>query len=305
MNTSEQPMSDGLQEPTTQTPEAGSTAPEILPPSSPMPRKRGSDQIKAIEALLAGDDPEPEPETAPEGSEDGQEPDAEGAEAAQRAEGAEDAQEPPEKPATLNELAEKLDMAPEDLYSLAINTRDGEQVSIGALKDAYQEQDAARAEIAQKADAIKRREAGLVTDVQALGVLDAMQALPENIRQQANAHLVEMAEREYSNFLQLYPDLQQDSNRIAFETGIDEWLGEYGLSQHHFPIRNVAMYRLIKDALEARRELKAIKTPKPKPAPQSVSNRKRAMTKARPQPQTGSRGRQAELQSIANILKGS
>ena len=295
MNMNDPNMNAGLPEQTTPTPEAESTAPETLQPSSETPQQQKlseSEQVKAIEALIAGDKPDDpeqgEPEPAPGAEKAAPEVDS-GTEGA--------------KPLTIAEAAERLEIEPDALYEMTIKTRDGQELSIGALKDAYQKTEATQQEIAKKRDDLSNRENGLASDVMALGVLEAMHQIPEGIRAQANGHLQQMAEREFINFLELFPDYKQDDKRVTFLKGIDDWLGEYGMSSAMIPIKTVGTWRFLKDASEMKAELKRLKTPKAKKAGTPVKPQ-RAKAAPRQQSVTGARGRSAEVANIAKLLKG-
>ena len=212
---------------------------------------------------------------------------------------------PDPEPLTPKGLAEKLDIDPETLYSMQVTVGDS-QVTLGDLKDSFATREATAAETREQLDAIRNREAGLVGDIQALGVLDAMQQLPKNLRDQANSHLVKMAEREYSKFLTLYPEYQIEVNRIAFEKDMNDWMGSYGLSAGMFPVRNVAMYQLIRDAVNARRELAEIKAPKAKKAPKSSKPQRRKSDAPKAQRPRSGGHIQGQVNDIAALMaKGS
>lgn len=300
----------GSQEQTTQTPEAGSTEPQTSPRSSEQ-RLTGGQQLTAISELLANQQQERIEDGNATGSDEGTgtpgeqaggeaertEPDTE-----QAAPASGDESGSGDAVLDVGKVAEQLGVTPEQIYDMEIPTRDGESTTLGKLKDAWQDREKAAAEMQEKADQLKSREGGLVSDIQALAVLDAMQAVPENIRRQAVDHLNTMAEREYSNFLTLYPDLQDDANRIAFDKKVDDWFGEYGLNAGQFPIRTVGMYRLIKDTVEQRDEIKRLKARTPAKAPQSVKRNRAAPSQ--PKVTVTGTGRQAQIEGIAKLLKG-
>ena len=206
-------------------------------------------------------------------------------------------------PLTPKGLAEKLDMEPDDVYSMEITIGD-DKVTLGELKDAYAAQEATAAETQAKVDGLDAREAGLVTDIQALGLLDAMQQLPAKVRDQANAHLTAMAEREYKNFLTLFPDLQKDENRLAFEKDMTDWFKEYGLVEGQFPIRTVGMYRLIKDAIRDRKRAAEARKKVAKKAPKSAKPQQRQAPKGQQQQKRAPSGGtiQSQVDQIAGMM---
>ena len=298
-------MNSGSMEPTTTSSEAVSSAPENSEPksnSSFRERLPESQQIDAIADLLGGggkpDDQHDMDPTDSHMDRDGDEPvdhSATGDSAPDHSEAS---------ALTPAALAEKLEMSPDDVYSMEIKVGD-DTFTLGELKDAQAGREALAAEMQEKDSALNDRESGLVTDIQSLGILDAMEALPENIRQQANNHLTAMAEREYQKFLALYPDMQDDATRLAFDKGVNDWLGEYGVSPGQFPVRTLGMYRLMKETIQMRKELAALKKPKPAKAPKSAKPQRRAPPKAQKAPMPRSGGHiQQQTDAIAALMTG-
>ena len=206
-------------------------------------------------------------------------------------------------PLTPKGLAEKLDIEADDVYSMEITIGD-DKVTLGDLKDAWADQEATAAETQARVDGLDAREAGLVTDIQALGLLEAMQQLPEKVRNQANAHLTAMAEREYKNFLTLYPDLQKETNRLAFEKDMTDWFKEYGLVEGQFPIRTVGMYRLIKDAIRDRKRAAEARKKTAKKAPKSAKPQQRQAPKGGQQQQQKRGPTGGSIQSQVDQIAG-
>ncbi len=133
---------------------------------------------------------------------------------------------------SVKELAQKLDLTPDQLYkALKVTTGDGETATLEELKSVFTERAQAERGTATRQAELDRREAGLATDIQMLGVLDAMQAVPEGIRNQAVQHLNQMAEREWAKFTQLVPDMAEDVNRVQFGQDIEQLLEAYAFRQ--------------------------------------------------------------------------
>ena len=263
-------------------------------------RLSSSEQTAAIEQLLSGDQPN-ETEPVQPGSIDSDEagdggggPDEEGSPTDQsKAEGGR---------LTIDALAQKLDLDPSEIYkALTITTGDGETATLEQLKDSFAKRNSEAQGTALKATELDRREASLATDIQSLGVLDAMQAIPDNIRQSASQHLNQMAEREWNKFTHLAPELEDTATRLQFDKDVQGLLQPYGLSPEHFGVRTVGMLRLIRDVVKDRKHLKKLTEPRPAKAPEPVK-RNRVIGKTAPTPRGN--GRQAELASIAGLLKG-
>jgi len=297
MNMNEDVTSAGSQATTTPTPEAGSTGPETSQPLSQR-KLSGSEQLGAIEQLLKGSqDDDADPGDAGDTPESATGDDTGGGSEAPVLDDVE--------PLSLQSIADKLEIDPEKLYKelrIPHSIGDGGEVSIGELKDVYHKQEASKAEIAKQDEALKRREGGLVSDVQALGLLQARGQLPPETLQQVNTQLVEMAQRTYGDFLDLYPTLKEDGNRVAFEKNINDELSKVGLTPAHFPVQHVGMFQMFKELIDLRAENKKLKKPTPKKAETPVK-RNRQKAPPRQQPLTGVKSRRAELSAIADILK--
>ncbi len=287
--------------------------------SSGSARMSGSEQLAAINALLRGDADDAgdalhdeAEENGSEAARDAQRPAADSdGEAAGGPEPSEGGQDPTEgqdgaetdqpEALTLHGIAEKLEIPVEALYEMAIPIGgDGEVSTFAALKDAYKDRQATEREAALQEVALQKREAALTSDIQALGVLDAMQVLPDHVREQANAHMHQFAEREYGKFLDLVPELQDDATRIAHHKDVDSLLAEYGLIPEQFGAATLGMHRLIRDVLGMRRSLAKLTEPKAQTPPKPVKRNRKAAPRQSEGPKP--KGRAAEIAAIAQLL---
>ena len=315
MNTMRSNTSDGNEAQTTPTPGAASEAPQTSR------RLSSSEQLKSIEALIRGQNEEDdsgngdeaaqgvaEPENAGSGAGEAQppetEPDSEGgAEGEAAGPDAESGAPAEDTRRTVKDVSEALGVTEAELYAMEVSTRDGETISLGELKDAYQEREALAAEMQEKADTLKSREGGLATDIMTLGVLDAMRVIPEENRAKAVKFLSDKAEQQYNDFLHLYPDYQDDAKRMAVTKEFEDFADKAGFNLGEIPLKSVGFYTMAMRVVEMQRELKKLKTPKARTAPKAVKRNRAKPPPAKPV-LTGSRGRRAELEGIAQLLRG-
>lgn len=172
---------------------------------------------------------------------------------------------------TLESVAETLDTDTATLYkNMKIKAGDGSEVTLQAIKDAYDGQAEAQRVSAERDIQHTRREASLTSDLQALGLLDVMQQLPAGAAQKANDRMMQMAETEYTKFLAVTPELQNDGNRIAFENDSRALLKAYDLTPEHFGVRTLGLHRLMQDMLKAKSMIADLTKPKAQQAPKPV-----------------------------------
>lgn len=296
--------------PKTQSPERSEPPPrEAVPePAEPQRLETEADRAQAISDLLAG-----------RSGEDGAPPAEEAAGGAERAEDgrwADPAGDDPETPTgdpepseevsaprTLKELSEKLGVADEDLYNVELTTGDGEAVTLGELKDAWQDREAAERETAEKFDAIDERETALSADAHRLGMMvqDLVDVVgPERVGpllEKQNEQYMRTRERERGMLMHVLPELRDAAKLDQFRDDLAETMGEYGVSRAD--IDRLMDHRLVwfaRDAMRAMRKLRQLKAaPKPAPAPKPrIRN---------PQGSSGGRGGRGSL--IAKARSGS
>jgi hypothetical protein len=212
-------------------------------------------------------------------------------------------------PLTPLDVAAKLDIEPDALYQMELTGSDGSKVTLEQLKDAYAAQTTSEQGIVKREVAQSGREAALSSDIQALGVLEAMQVLPANVRQQAAEHMNAMAHREYAKFRALIPEIQDDAGRIAYETDAMAFLSGFDLSPAHFGAQTVSMHRFVRDAMQNKKALDKLMAPVAKIPPKPVRRSRHAApgkTDARSIVKNAQGGSQAvRTAAIKELLKGS
>ena len=205
------------------------------------------------------------------------------------------------------QIAEQLDIDPAAVYQMDIPTGDGEVVSLQKMKDAYENMASSERVSVEKEQQLTSREAALTTDIQALGVLDAMQAIPAHIRGQANQHITAMAEREYSKFLAITPELHSDENRIAYEGDARKFLGKWGMQPEDFGVRSVKMHRMIRDVMAQSKQLARLLKPEAQKPPKAVRRSRVAVPQSTAQKLIANAkggSRQDKTAAVAALIKG-
>ncbi len=164
-----------------------------------------------------------------------------------------------EGPLTLAEAAERLGIEPSELYSLAITTGDGETVSLGDLKDAYQNRAAAERESAERDAELNSREAQVIADQQVWSVLAASGQLPNHLLETARGAIESHNEREADTLMRLVPELQDNAKLDNFRRDMVRVLGDVGYKAHEIALSDHRQALFVRRYLQMEREVNALK----------------------------------------------
>ncbi len=236
-----------------------------------------AERVTAIDALLAGEEPESDGEGAgePEDLSGG-----EGYEDAEDAALAEDSEpETDVGPLSPTKLAEKLEIPVEDVYKMEIPTGDGEAVKLGELKDAWQNREAAQQETAKREAALDQRETAIVAETRLWGELGDQlnHVLTPQARQKLLDHMAEREVTERRRMVEAIPELGDQSHFDQFRNDVEDMLTkEYGFRPEEIVISDHRHIRVINDLMKLRKRLKALESFKPKPKPPTTKVRGRA-----------------------------
>lgn len=135
------------------------------------------------------------------------------------------------KPKTLAELAERLQLKPEDLYAVEVPMSDGKAVKLGALKDTAAKQDAFTVRELEFEESRVRRESDYVRSLGELRELVA--SLPpsavkpevlEAVRRKHDANV----RMERARTLEIIPEWADEAKRTEELAGMVEHLAGYG-----------------------------------------------------------------------------
>lgn len=212
------------------------------------------------------------------------------------------------KPRTFKEIAEKLGMTPEEVYKMALTTGDGEEVTLGALKDAYVSQETARRETVQREVDLDARETAITQSQRLWSQLGDQlgKVLPPDAMQQLTDHLQQTDERERRTLMQMAPELQDETKLQQFRDDVVETLGQYGYKPHEVVIGDHRQALVIRDLIRAQKRLKALSEYQPEQSPP----RSKRGTQPAPQSQAkiinkARRGNEADkTAAVSAILKG-
>lgn len=268
MNTQPTASMNGLQATQATPQESDTTGPE---PLSPTRRSaRGKDKFREVlEQIEQSDEPRSDDPDGVDHATDSSSPDPV------------DEPEVKAKPKTAEQVAEAAGLTLTELYdTFELNIGDGDTVTLAGAKKRLQDAAEAKQGIAQREAEVEQQRGQYVSDVHALGVLEAMGAIPDNIRQQANQHLMNVAQREANNFRVLHPEYRDETKFQHFAQEVETTLQEFGLSGAQFPVRNVNLYRLLESMLRWKKNSDAYTAPKPKEPPKPT--RKSAERKEAP-----------------------
>lgn len=298
-------------------PKAPSASSESTPQSSEAPDASSSspetpqtqtetDQLRAVSDLLGslgeGADQPPTPrsdEDAP-----GEAPAA--PEGAERGEGAEGAPDPaPAPPASLSEAAERLGMEPSELYKLKLTTGDGETVSLGEIKDAWQDRAARERETAQRATELDTREAAVLADQRLWGELGDQlgQTLSAETRTQLQERLAERDRVERRKTLEAMPELADPARFDAFRDRVAGELEGYGYKPHEIVVGDHRHLVILRDLIRMKDRLAKLEEYRPeKPLPKAAKPRK---PPPRSQVKPNAAASEAEkVSAVSQLLRG-
>lgn len=163
------------------------------------------------------------------------------------------------EPLTLKAAAEKLGVAPEELYKLEISTGDGETVSLSELKDGWQTRAQAERETAERAAALDGREARVIADQQVWSTLAASGQLPPQAMRAAVEQLQQVVERETDLLFELVPEFEDAAKFDGFRRNMVRALGDVGYKPHEVAFTDHRQALFVRRYLQQERELAAAK----------------------------------------------
>ena len=243
---------------------------ESEPDSAP-----SQDSLEAVTDLLSGKKPEEATAVEPVGDDDTSE---------------EEAQE--EAPA---EVPDGLD------YSAEVPMQDGSKVTLGALKDAYQDTQRNDLERQERENALFRKE----MDVNDL--LPFVQLPPEKaaqVKQDQEAYM----RQQHELMLEMVPEMADQTQFVARKQSIEAHAKEWGIERHVERLTDAVLVRYINamakredNMRSAAQNVKPLRSKEPKAVNKSVGKVDAATNAANKAAKTGSRGDQ--IAAINALLK--
>lgn len=159
---------------------------------------------------------------------------------------------PKGKPKAFKELAERLELTPEDLYAVEVPMADGRTMTLGKLKDAGAIQDQLTVREMQFAERVGKQEADWTRQQaefsQLVSMIDPKALTPEMKKRAADA-VTENNKRERAEVMRLIPEWANQELRESELEGMVKLLGDYGIGES-FLTANMSskLMRFVRDA---------------------------------------------------------
>lgn len=177
---------------------------------------------------------------------------------------------PKGKPKAFKELAERLELTPEDLYAIEVPLAEGRTMTIGKMKDAAAIQDQLTVREMQFAERVGKQEAEWTRSqaefAQLVSMIDPKALTPE-MRKKAADTVTENNKRERAEVMRLIPEWSNQELRETELAGMVEHLKDYGIGES-FLTANMSskLMRLVRDSylrkVRIERALAAVKVVK-------------------------------------------
>ena len=219
------------------------------------PEPELTDMAKAMLGVAQVETPADKPPTPPDTETQAAEP------ATETAPDEEVAPETETAPKTIKQLAEKLGIKASELYDITVNMPDGAEISLGALKDQYQQADT----LTSKQDALDERRTAFDTEMSAkhteladlAQVIDPASLTPEQ-RDAYGQFVQQRSARELSLLLSTTPEWKDSVQREADQQLMRKHVARYNMSKGELDgVTSHKMIRIIRDAaLAAQRKAK-------------------------------------------------
>lgn len=156
------------------------------------------------------------------------------------------------KPKALKDLAERLELAPEDLYAVEIPMADGKTLSLGKMKDAAAKSDELSVRELEIEERRSQQEAELTRAQQEQQALLAMvdpKAITPEMKDAAKKKIDASIKRERELTLKAIPEWANQTVRDADLAGMTELLKDYGITEQFLTATmNHKLFRFVRDA---------------------------------------------------------
>jgi hypothetical protein len=160
---------------------------------------------------------------------------------------------------SIRELAEHLGTNAQRVYKdLQVPLGNGETISLGELKDAHQEREDTRSEVAEREVQLQRREAATFVQQQELSLVmgDVSQYLSPETVEHLEAKQSERETRERANLYDKLPNFRDPAEFGVFREELVDLMGEFGYEPHEVIITDHRLAVLAKSFIDARKIIK-------------------------------------------------
>lgn len=213
---------------------------------------------------------------------------------------------------TLKDLAERLELDPEKLYSAKVITGDGEAISLGELKDAWADRQKAARETARREAGLDERETAFARDRALYAQLarDLQAQVDPGTIERLRERNQEHEARERRLMVETMPELGDRSTFESWRGEVVDMLGEYGYRPAEMAITDHRMLRVLRDHMRLRARMDELLAfePEAKPAkatrPQGRGDRRgsRSEQLAKRARETGRR--EDQVAAISSLIDG-
>jgi hypothetical protein len=166
-------------------------------------------------------------------------------------------------------IAKRLDIPVEDVYGMQITTGDGEKVSLGSLKDAWQDRQEAARETAKREAGLDQRESAILANQRLWSKVAgdlAGKLSPETmngLREQAQ----QMERQERQRMLQAMPELNDEASFANWREKLVTVLGGYGFRPAEMVITDHRMLLIMRDLMRTNERLAKLMSYSPSKEP--------------------------------------
>lgn len=213
-------------------------------------------------------------------------------------------------PLSLSDVVEKLGVEPEKLYELEIPVRDGEPVTLGNLKDAWQNRQQAERENADRVSDLNERESRIISDQQVWSVLASQGRIPQDQIQKAQQAIQQRLQAESDTLLQLVPEFADNDKRDQFRRDAVRVLGGVGFQPHEVNMADHRHALFVRKFIQMEGDLKAAKAEvkrltKKEPPKTAKSNGRPLQSQGRVNVHAAARGSESQkVDAVSKLLGG-
>ncbi|MFT3973162.1 MAG: hypothetical protein QM699_06855 [Amaricoccus sp.] len=214
-------------------------------------------------------------------------------------------------PSSLDELRDSLGLDDEALYKIKLNTGDGEAVTLGDLKDAYQDRSKAARETVKREAALDAREAALVADQQLwqeIGNQLGAAVKPETLNA-LKLRTQQHAAKEQQALFNAIPELRDEAVFKNWRGDLVKFLHEgYGFKPQEMVITDHRILLVLRDFMRTKSRLDKLLSFEPSQNPPSSKRSKPPITGAAKRSQLLSRARNGndsqKVAAVSALLNG-
>lgn len=204
----------------------------------------------------------------------------------------------------LKELVEELGTSFEEVYKeMKVPVANGREVTLGELKDAYQDREALVGEVVERREALDNQRAENIKERQIIDqLLPHVAEVPPEVQEQVKQNYETALARETASLHAAMPHLKDSNNFEAFKTDFVEYMGGFGFKAPELTIADHRLIMALNAGMEAQKTLAKLKELKPV---QSTPRQRKPSA-----PSTGQagprkpQGREQQIDQIARLLGG-